>query len=306
MKFLLPIAAAAAAIAVVAIVLSGRFLPNDPNVGVPTSSPTPSPTPAYVGGSYVFAGDAPVTIDALSDGSSLSGTVEGEWGGTPFGIRLQCLRQFDDTTWMLAGELTQSAEPARQAGDWGAVIVRDGSPQQTGVWTAASAAGDNCDEFVREIPDMAVEGFESIGPMDEGSVALPPELPGGPVSGDITFKLGDSAATANVDARASGATLTGTAHVVLPEGGFTLGLRCLRRFDDATWVLGGSVDASSAEAQPVGSLAALIVREGPPQEVALYFEVFEGDCGAFVDGIAADAIGSATFSPVEDGELTLP
>jgi hypothetical protein len=30
------------------------------------------------------------------------------------------------------------------------VIVRDGSPQLTGVWTDASTAGDDCDEFVRE------------------------------------------------------------------------------------------------------------------------------------------------------------
>lgn len=50
----------------------------------------------------------------------------------------------------------------------------DTTEQQTGVWTDASTAGDDCDEFVRGIPDMAVEGFESIGPMDSGSVVLPP------------------------------------------------------------------------------------------------------------------------------------
>ena len=174
MKFLLPIAVAAAAIAVVAVVLGGRFLPNEPTVGGPTSSPTPSPTAAFVGGQFVFAGDAAVSIDASSDGSTLSGSVEGEWGGKPFSITLQCLRQFDDRTWMLAGVLTQSADPNRADGSWGAVIVRDGSPQQTGVWTDASTAGDDCDEFVRGIPEMAVEGFEMIGPMDSGSVVLPP------------------------------------------------------------------------------------------------------------------------------------
>ena len=170
MKLLLPIAAAVAAIAVLAVVLGGRFLPNDPSVGGPTSSPTPT----AVGGQFTFAGGESVSIDASSDGSSLSGSVEGEWAGKPFSITLQCLRQFDDRTWILAGVLTQSADPNRADGSWGAVIVRDGSPQQTGVWTDASTAGNSCDEFVRGIPDMAVEGFEMISPMDSGSVILPP------------------------------------------------------------------------------------------------------------------------------------
>ena len=174
MKFLLPIAVAAAAIAVVAVVLGGRFLPNEPTVGGPTDSPLPASTARPIGGHYTFAGDAPVDIVGSSNGSSLSGTVEGEWGGKPFSITLQCLRQFDDQTWMLAGVLTQSADPNRADRSWGAVIVRDGSPQQTGVWTDASTAGGDCDEFVRGIPDMAVEGFEMIGPMDSGSVVLPP------------------------------------------------------------------------------------------------------------------------------------
>jgi hypothetical protein len=170
MKFLLPIAVAAAAIAVVAVVLSGRFLPNDPNVGVPTTSPTPT----FVGGQFVFAGDAPVNIDALSDGSTLSGLVEAEWGGQPFSIRLECLRQFDDQTWLFAGELTRSATSDRTAGDWGAVIVRDGSPQQAGVYTQPQATADDCDEFAREIPDFAVDGPDMLGDMDEGSIVLPP------------------------------------------------------------------------------------------------------------------------------------
>jgi hypothetical protein len=174
MKFLLPIAAAAAAVAVVAVVLGGRFLSTDPTVGGPTDSAIPAPTARAIGGHYTFAGDAPVDITGSSDGSSLSGSVEGEWGGKPFSITLQCLRQFDDTTWILAGVLTQSADPNRADGSWGAVIVRDGSPQLTGVWTDASTAGDDCDEFVRGIPDMAVEGFEMIGPMDAGRVVLPP------------------------------------------------------------------------------------------------------------------------------------
>jgi hypothetical protein len=174
MKLLLPIAVAAAAIAVVAVVLGGRFLPNDSSVGGPTDSPIPAPTARAIGGHYTFAGDAPVDITGSSDGLSLSGSVEGEWAGKPFSITLQCLRQFDDQTWIFAGALTQSAVSDHTAGDWGSVIVRDGSPQQTGVWLEAQVTADDCEEFARDIPDVAVDGFEMIGPMDSGSVILPP------------------------------------------------------------------------------------------------------------------------------------
>jgi hypothetical protein len=54
------------------------------------------------------------------------------------------------------------------------VIVRDGSPQQTGVWLEAQVTADDCEEFARDIPNVAVDGFEMIGPMDSGSVILPP------------------------------------------------------------------------------------------------------------------------------------
>jgi hypothetical protein len=174
MKLLLPIAAAAAAIAVVAVVLGGRFLPSEPSVGGPTDSSAPSATARPVGGQYTFAGDISVDMDAASDGSALSGTAVGSTSGEPFTIDFQCLRQFDDQTWMLAGVLTQSAVPAQPDGSWAAVIVRDGSPQQTGIYIQPQATADDCAEFVREIPDNAVEGFEMIGPMDSGSVVLPP------------------------------------------------------------------------------------------------------------------------------------
>jgi energy-converting hydrogenase Eha subunit A len=172
MKPIIPLAAGAAVI-VLAVALGAQFLPGNPSIGGPTSSPSASPTPAFVGGQFVFAGDAPVNIDALSDGSSLSGTVEGEWAGKPFSIRLECQRQFDAQTWMFAGVLTQSATPDRTAGDWGAVIVRDGSPQQAGIYTEGSSTGDDCEGFVSGIPDFAVEGQDMIGPMDEGSITLP-------------------------------------------------------------------------------------------------------------------------------------
>src|SRR5262245_59172141 len=143
--------AASAAVVVLAVVLGTRFLPGDSGVGGPSNSPSPSASPSFVGGQFTFAGQ-PLEIDASSDGASLSGTAAGSWDGSSDAIRLECLRQFDERTWMLAGVLTESATNDRFAGDWGAVIVRDGSPQKVGITTDRVSAGDSCEEYVAAIP----------------------------------------------------------------------------------------------------------------------------------------------------------
>jgi hypothetical protein len=175
MKFALPIAVGAAAVALVAVVLGSQFLPDDSNVGVPTSSPStsPPPTPSTVGGQFVFGDNWPVDIDATSDGTSLSGSVVGTYDGKEFTIELQCLRRYDAQTWMLAGVATESADSQQPDGSWAVVIIRDGSPQQAGVQTKPHGLAEDCEDFVRNIPDSAVEGFEMIGPMDDGSITLP-------------------------------------------------------------------------------------------------------------------------------------
>lgn len=174
MKFVLPLAVGAAAVAVLAVVLSGQFLSNDSSVGGPTSSPVPSPTPISIGGEFTVAGDLVVAIEGRIDGMSLSGTVNGSYAGDAFTIDLKCLRQYDDQTWMLAGVLTTSADPNVPDGSWAAVIVRDGSPQKAAIYPQPRSTATVCEMFVNRIPDSAVEGPEMIGPMDEGSVTLPP------------------------------------------------------------------------------------------------------------------------------------
>ena len=174
MKLLLPVAAAVAAVALVAIVIGGRFLPNDPTVGGPSSSRVPSPTPISIGGEFTVAGDLVVAIEGRSDGMSLSGTVNGSYAGDAFTIDLKCLRQYDDQTWMLAGTVTESAVPANPFGSWAAVIVRDGSPQKAAIYPQPRSTSSLCEMFVNRIPESAVEGQDQLGPMDEGSITLPP------------------------------------------------------------------------------------------------------------------------------------
>ena len=163
MKVLIPIAATAAVL-VVAVVIGLRFLPGEAGVGG---------TGTFVGGQFTFA-EIPVDIDASSDGSSLSGTAVGAFDGQTFEITLQCLRQFDDETWMFAGELAQSADPSQPAGSWATVIVRDGPTQKAGIYIQPGGTADDCEEFVGEVPGFAVEGRDMIGDVTEGSIILPP------------------------------------------------------------------------------------------------------------------------------------
>ena len=116
-------------------------------------------------------------MDALADGSTLSGSAvityvgEGEptvgEGVATVGeitVGLQCARQFDDQTWFLAGAVEESSGEGQPVGQWVAVTVRDTTPQQVNLYGGAEATWDNCAQFVRNIPDSAVEGPEMIGP----------------------------------------------------------------------------------------------------------------------------------------------
>ncbi len=179
MKPIMPVAVGAAAV-LLAIVLGSQFLPSDSGIGGPTSSSVPSPTSQPVGGqvtySLPFDNVLAVDIDASSDGSSLSGTaVVSDDGETLYTVELQCLRRFDDQTWMLAGAITPEPE-GQDLTKWTAVIVRDGSPQLVGIWGLEAATADDCEEFVSEIPDSAVTR-PNIGPMLEGGITLPPAPP---------------------------------------------------------------------------------------------------------------------------------
>ena len=137
-------------------------------------------------------------MDGLADGST-PGTTEGITGlsgsalityvgeGQPtvgggvatvgeFTVELQCARQFDDQTWFLAGVVVESSGDGAPVGQWQVVTVRDTTPQQVNLYGGAEAAWDDCVQFVRNIPDSAVEGADMIGPVKVGGITLPASL----------------------------------------------------------------------------------------------------------------------------------
>ena len=235
--------------------------------------------------STAVAGDA---ITGLSGSAVITYVSEGSAGDGENTVGLQCARQFDDQTWFLAGAVEESSGGGGPVGQWLAVTVRDTSPQQVNLYGQAEGTWDDCAQFVRNIPDSAVEGQDMIGQVKEGGITLPPSA-ATPVSGQVTFPLGDQSATVNADASAIGSRLAGTATVAIASDRFTIGLECSRMFDDTTWILGGDIIQSTSEGQAVGTRSAVIIRDGSPQQVILWFEdpasPAGAGCAAFVNAI---------------------
>jgi hypothetical protein len=89
---------------------------------------------------------------------------------------------------------------------------------------------------------------------------------------------------------------------------FTIGLECSRQFDETTWILAGTTTESTTDNSPVGTHAAVLVRDGAPQELILWFEdpPAADDCAGFVDALEDDQIVNAGFGPATEGEISLP
>ena len=197
---------AVAAVVLLAVVVGSRFLPGDASVGVPTatSSPAPSATLSPVAGQFTFnapPGEIAVEMDGLADGLILGRTVAGSpvtglsgtavityigegqptvGGGVStigeFKVELQCARQFDDQTWFLAGSVVESSGEGAPVGQWQAVTVRDTSPQQVNLNGGGENVWNDCVQFVKNIPDSAVEGQDMIGSVKVGGITLPASL----------------------------------------------------------------------------------------------------------------------------------
>jgi hypothetical protein len=182
MKFLLPIVAAGAAVAVLAVVLGGQFLRNDSIIGAP-SSITPSapagerPVSGQVSATFGSSA-ATIDVDGSATGSALSGTAKVSFGAFQevpeledmFLIGLQCARQLDDTTWILGGVIEESTHTGQTVGSAAALIVRDSSPQQVVLWFDDAAPTADCPGFVEGITDAVMQ--EAIFSTVHGSDAI--------------------------------------------------------------------------------------------------------------------------------------
>ena len=139
-----------------------------------TLGATPSPNRAIGGTVHYQLDGAPVTteVDAVAVGASVSGTAVTTLAKGTHTVRLECAAQ-DGDTWALGGTTAQTTVPGERAGDWSAVIVKGGSPQQIVLWLSdAKQVGSDCDGWLASI-DLAEIGPENFQPMDSGALVPP-------------------------------------------------------------------------------------------------------------------------------------
>ena len=139
----------------------------------PVASATASPSAAF-GGSVDYQIDgAPATteVDVVADGASLSGTAVTTFRAGTHTVKLACATRSGDT-WALGGTVEQSTVPGEPVGAWSAVIVKDGSPQQIGIWLSedASAAKD-CKAWLASFDPAGLPG--SLNPVESGALVPP-------------------------------------------------------------------------------------------------------------------------------------
>jgi hypothetical protein len=138
---------------------------------------TPSPSGAFGGiVQYQVDGAAATTeVDLVADGATVSGTALTRFREGTHTVRLGCAAQNGDT-WALGGTTEQTTVPGERAGDWSAVIVKNGQPQQIGIWLSddPSKASD-CQAWLATT-DFANIGLENFNPVESGALVPPPGL----------------------------------------------------------------------------------------------------------------------------------
>ena len=130
-----------------------------------------------------------------------------------------------------------------------------------------------------------------------------------PVSGSVTIVLGGQRKTNQVSATATGTSMTGSVVFDRNNPLFTLGLECLRRVDDDTWLFGGHVTSTTSNGPPVGHGVAFILRDGAQRQSGGWFEdpPYAADCLTLVANIdLAKLTEPSWLSDVVESDLDIP
>ena len=124
--------------------------------------------------------------------------------------------------------------------------------------------------------------------------------PSGAYGGSAQFTMDGAPATTVVDAVASGASVSGT---------HSVRLGCAARYG-GTWVLGGTIEKSTVPGESAGAWSAVTVKDGSPQQIAVWLSAGTpeaGDsCDAFLASFAPAELEPGAFNPVESGVLVPP
>ncbi len=176
MNKLVPFGLGAAAVVAVLVIGSQLLGPAAPGGvgGAPSAEPTATP----LGGTVKFQDNgtpATTEVDVVADGESASGTAVTTFGTGTHTVGLECAAR-DGDTWAVGGTTEETTVPGERAGDWSAVIVKDGSPQQVGIWLSDSKTeGIDCEGWLNGI-DLATIDAENFHAVESGALVPPPGL----------------------------------------------------------------------------------------------------------------------------------
>ena len=145
-----------------------------PSAAPAASAPGASQSGAF-GGSVQFkyhGQPSTTTVDAVADGTSVSGTAVTQIGTGTHTVQVGCAAQSGDM-WAVGGKTEKSNVEGGRAGDWSAVIMKLGSPAKIGIWVSedASSASD-CDAWLKavDLPTLDLTGFETV---ESGTLTAP-------------------------------------------------------------------------------------------------------------------------------------
>ncbi|HEX5827051.1 MAG TPA: hypothetical protein VFY23_05995 [Candidatus Limnocylindrales bacterium] len=332
---IVPLGLGAAALVAVLVVGTQVIRPPDadtvagaatPQPSVPSSTATPSPAPSATpamsapagpdgepGGTVSYRLDgAPATTGVeLSDaGTGVSGTAVTAFAAGTHTVSLECAAR-DGDTWALAGTVEQSTAEAGSVGGWSAVIVKDGSPQQIGIWVSdPKSDGIDCAGWLAAV-DLADLPAGFLQAVESGALVAPSgaaQVAGDASGGTVRFQSDGAPATTELDFSTEGAGVSGTATTTFARGTHTVRLECAAR-DGDFWAVAGTVEQSSADAGAANAWSAVIVKEGSPQQIGVWLsdpKVDGVDCAGWLATIEFDTIGAENFQPAESGALFPP
>ena len=135
----------------------------------------PSQSGAF-GGTVQFKTDgAPATteLNVVADGATVSGTAVTTFREGTHTVKLGCASKNGDT-WAVGGKTEQTTVHGERAGDWSAVIVKEGSPQRIGIWLSDDPSKTSDCEAWLASTDFANIGLENFNTVESGALVPPP------------------------------------------------------------------------------------------------------------------------------------
>jgi hypothetical protein len=106
--------------------------------------------------------------------------------------------------------------------------------------------------------------------------------------------------TVKLSAKEAGDEVSGTAEIISNEGGeaYSIKLECAPKRNEVL-ILGGSVSESNIQEPKVGTGSAVLIKQGEPDRMLLYFGD-PGDCDSFARDIPDEVLADENaFQPVQ-------